>query len=203
MIQHIYKPLPKFAFQQFQVPKFEQQYILGYTISKPWLKFAFQHVPSSKISMHQYIVGYTIYINHDLNLRSNSSKFQNLNVQFQVPKFEHQQIVGYNIYKPLLKFAFQSSKFQNLSINIYSICDTKNIYKSLLKFAFQQFQVPKFEHQYIVGYTIYKPLLKFAFQQFQVPKFECAYIVWYNIYINNYLNLRSNSSKFQNSSINI
>ena len=35
MIQHIYKPLPKFAFQQFQVPKFEQQYIVGYTIEKP------------------------------------------------------------------------------------------------------------------------------------------------------------------------
>ena len=50
----------------------------------------------------------------------------------------------------------------------------QHIYKPLPKFAFQQFQVPKFEQQYIVGYIIYKPLLKFAFQQFQVPKFECA-----------------------------
>ena len=47
----------------------------------------------------------------------------------------------------------------------------QHIYKPLLKLAFQQFQVPKFEHQYKVGYTISKPLLKFPFQMFQVPKF--------------------------------
>ena len=47
----------------------------------------------------------------------------------------------------------------------------QDIYKPFLKFAFQKFQVPKFEHQNIVGYTISKPLLKFAFQKFQVPKF--------------------------------
>ena len=57
-----------------------------------------------------------------------------------------------------------------------------NIYKPLPKIAFQQFQVPKFEHQYIEEYTIFKPLLKFAFQQFQAPKFEWALIVGYNIY---------------------
>ena len=59
MIQHIYKPLPKFAFQQFQVPKFEQQYIVGYIIYKPLLKFAFQQFQVPKFK-HQYIVGYTI-----------------------------------------------------------------------------------------------------------------------------------------------
>ena len=53
----------------------------------------------------------------------------------------------------------------------------QHIYKPLLKFPFQQFQVPKFEHQCILGNNMYKPLLKFAFQQFQVPKFQCAYIV--------------------------
>ena len=67
-----------------------------------------------------------------------------------------------------------------ISMCIYSMI--QHIYKPLLKFAFQQFQVPKFEHQYILRYTIYKPLLKFAFQQFQVPKFEHQYILRYTIY---------------------
>ena len=45
----IYKPLLEFAFQQFQVPKFEHQYTVRYNIYKPLLKFAFQNIARSKI----------------------------------------------------------------------------------------------------------------------------------------------------------